>query len=456
MQNKNSKFFSFVLVVNMFLLCLFPQKVCFGDGANIAEVTPYYMQTINQNVAKVIIRDKDNTYKTIGTKVTFETFIIDYETAKRFKSGYGNGVVELANGEKAPIMDILGTSPELGIASLRVFYSSKFSTKTGNAARVKIGQKITVKAPNNKSFTGTITGFKNIGKYKTIHINSQITDQYIGVGVYNSNGEFIGLVANPRNSKENVVIPIDCTRSLYGIKDLTIYPKKQKVLMTQLIQASARGDKNRVRTILRSGIDVNMKDKQGQTALIYAITNNQVEIVKILLLNKADPNVRTNDGCTPLMYAAQLGYDHLVSLLISKGANINDKNNYSGDALNKAIWDGRMSTIKLLLNAGQIDVNDHLVIASWNKPHIASVIQLLIDHGADPNWLDNLGYSPLYEAVLYECRDNIRSLLSCGADPNMAGSPDNYTPIDVAKRPFMSPDILDILLSPQANKDMAV
>ena len=65
-------------------------------------------------------------------------------------------------------------------------------------------------------------------------------------------------------------------------------------------------------------VDVNLRDKDGQTALYVASVTGNDEIVKIIL-EHPDINVnkgRTADGKTPLIVAAEEGHLSTVLLLV--------------------------------------------------------------------------------------------------------------------------------------------
>ncbi|MCK5340888.1 MAG: ankyrin repeat domain-containing protein, partial [Desulfobulbaceae bacterium] len=73
------------------------------------------------------------------------------------------------------------------------------------------------------------------------------------------------------------------------------------LLAGPLQSAAARGDLEKVRSLLESGADVNAKGRNNSTALIVASGPEHARIVKILMDNGADIHARDNTGNTALM-----------------------------------------------------------------------------------------------------------------------------------------------------------
>lgn len=85
-----------------------------------------------------------------------------------------------------------------------------------------------------------------------------------------------------------------------------------------------------LKRILESGIDVNIRDKDGSTPLINAAYYNDIEAVKILISFNANLELFDYDGYTALMYAAMNNCKEAGEYLLSKGAIVNAKNNIDG------------------------------------------------------------------------------------------------------------------------------
>ena len=71
----------------------------------------------------------------------------------------------------------------------------------------------------------------------------------------------------------------------------------------RLIGAASDGDKKGIETLLKDGIDVNVRDWDELTALIPAASSGHLEICKLLVKEGIDVNAKDKDGITALMEA---------------------------------------------------------------------------------------------------------------------------------------------------------
>lgn len=100
-----------------------------------------------------------------------------------------------------------------------------------------------------------------------------------------------------------------------------------------LLQAAKIGDIDRVRSLISSGVDVNITDQKGNTPLLLALQGGYRDVAILLVAKGADVNVksppqkyavgRSRPGDMPLHYAARSGFKHVAELLIAKGADVN-------------------------------------------------------------------------------------------------------------------------------------
>ena len=105
---------------------------------------------------------------------------------------------------------------------------------------------------------------------------------------------------------------------------------------TILLFASMRGRTEIVRLLLQRGDEPNLENTySGHTPLYEASSSGYTDIVKLLLENNADPNITR--GYTPLHLASMKGYTNIVKLLLENGANPNIRNDYGESAYDIAL-----------------------------------------------------------------------------------------------------------------------
>ena len=93
--------------------------------------------------------------------------------------------------------------------------------------------------------------------------------------------------------------------------------------MAPMNHAINKGNLNRVKTLLNSGTNINVRGMFGWTPLMYAAFFGRLAILKELLRRGANINARTNTGFSALMYSALEGHRAIVYELLKHGANKN-------------------------------------------------------------------------------------------------------------------------------------
>ena len=94
------------------------------------------------------------------------------------------------------------------------------------------------------------------------------------------------------------------------------------------INNAREGNTGAVRLFVSAGINLEARDRAGQTALMAATLSNQPETVKLLLASAADPNAHDRYGGTALMTAAWNGNRDIALALINGRADLNARGSF--------------------------------------------------------------------------------------------------------------------------------
>ena len=183
------------------------------------------------------------------------------------------------------------------------------------------------------------------------------------------------------------------------------------------------GNLELVKLLITAGVDVAGKDT-GTTALIIASSDGHTEIVKLLIAAGVDVNITNSYGRNPFSYAAENGNADIVKLLIAVGADVNNKSSDGGGTTGLMEASGHTDVIKLLLESGadpniQSNYGYTALMNAVYENEDPEIIKLLIKAGADPNIQDKEGVTALLEAARHDNRAVIKLLIESGADPTI-------------------------------------
>jgi ankyrin repeat protein len=87
-------------------------------------------------------------------------------------------------------------------------------------------------------------------------------------------------------------------------------------------RAVTHGEVETVRTLLRSGADINARDGHGQTGLMLAAHQGRLETCEVLVAHGADVNVIAKHGLNALMLAIVAGHVPVARLLARAGTDL--------------------------------------------------------------------------------------------------------------------------------------
>jgi ankyrin repeat protein len=89
-----------------------------------------------------------------------------------------------------------------------------------------------------------------------------------------------------------------------------------------LENAIKRGDVQVVLDLLGQGVDVDGRDRYGQTGLMLAAHAGHREVVKALIAHRANLNITAKFGLSAVMLAVIAGHGEVARLLAQAGADL--------------------------------------------------------------------------------------------------------------------------------------
>ncbi|XP_075237812.1 uncharacterized protein LOC142334030 [Lycorma delicatula] len=197
---------------------------------------------------------------------------------------------------------------------------------------------------------------------------------------------------------------------------------------------------NIIHRLISEGAQINTHDYHGLTPLMYAIKINDKEIISRLIYSGENVNGIDEEGRSCLFYAVMFtNVEEVINLLINKGADLNLTNNKNYRYTAKVIENYDVSCQKIFLN--------YLVRLNMNKKFIFDVIC----KGADVNAVDEHGRTPLINAIINKCdQEVIIKLIESGADVNITDK-DGELPLWHAADSTDCKELLKILVRYGAN-----
>ena len=151
----------------------------------------------------------------------------------------------------------------------------------------------------------------------------------------------------------------------------------RKLLNKEFLNASEKGNLQKIKKLLENGANVNARNKWGDTALMRSALKGHKEVVEILIENGANINAKNGLMDTTMMYAAANGHVEIVQLLIDKGADVNAKNYWQYTAIALAALNKHEKVVKLLADSMEAGRRDDLAIFLRGRTNIEVTVKRL-------------------------------------------------------------------------------
>jgi ankyrin repeat protein len=189
------------------------------------------------------------------------------------------------------------------------------------------------------------------------------------------------------------------------------------------IAVTKEGNFRFIELLLAYGSSRDDHTKEDKNVLLLAAQNNTQNVVQPLLEISSDVNCQDVDGNSPLHMVHTSADDQaLFELLIKHGADINLRNNDGWTPLMVACYYDRLIEAGLLLQSGAdvhcTDSHDRSALFFAARSVMSgSLVNLLLNYGADATHRDELHRSPLFCMLQSPYTTAIKILLDAGVNP---------------------------------------
>lgn len=161
----------------------------------------------------------------------------------------------------------------------------------------------------------------------------------------------------------------------------------------EVFNAIENGDADSLKSMFEWEVDLNLKNRGGDF-ILHCLTKSipgekGAELLAQAIQRGANPEVEDRHRMTPLMLAANAGQMGHVRSLLQTGSRVNPPMGAVTSALIQAV-------------------------------KFPEIVELILDHGADPNLKDRSGRNPLYNAVQSDNFYSAEMLIARGARPDQA------------------------------------
>jgi ankyrin repeat protein len=196
------------------------------------------------------------------------------------------------------------------------------------------------------------------------------------------------------------------------LKELINHKVDVKSSNFPLIEAIIAQHVDVVKFLVENGMNPKKTMESPENPLFHASKVGNIELVNYLLELGCDPNVKDErTGSTCLVEATKGIYITIIELLLQFGADVNQVDKSKLSPLHYAVQRQIPDAVKLFLNTdGDLELFTNLAASLKNK----EILQLLIDSGFDINSQDSKGNSTLHLAI--KDRECSLLLLESGVD----------------------------------------
>lgn len=230
----------------------------------------------------------------------------------------------------------------------------------------------------------------------------------------------------------------------------------------ELVKANTEIDQRALMPVDYTGAPAKPREMLTLQLLHLAIVRGHIEVLRLLIERGADVNARNADGRLPLHDCFELNHDDFTKILLEAGAvvdvcgaaayGMNDRlqeilANHPEDAndlqtgnspLGWAAYGHQPDSAKILLQYGAVVDRAPYDARAWAPAAMVAskdVARVLLEHGANPNWRDEGGNTPIHcvirSRIVRDPAEFVKLLVEFGTDLGLRNS-DGRTALDEA------------------------
>lgn len=157
-----------------------------------------------------------------------------------------------------------------------------------------------------------------------------------------------------------------------------------------------------VNILLKSGLKVDDKDRNGSTLLIDSVTQNAYKVFDLLIKKDVNLNLQDNRGDTAFHHAIQLNNRVFIKALLKKDVKLDIKNSNGMTPLHLAIEYKKFDLFKNIIKIKKINLNKKIygsLLTEAVKNKNIEIIKYLIKSGVNINGVNQNGATALMEAA---------------------------------------------------------